>query len=115
MKQLQVATRLLFCNYCSSLCLSVLSVQHAELFHQSSSLYCLCHCSPFQSLPSTLHLSLPPSLSVSLSISRSTLPLLPAEGPQTAWLNTQANVSLFKETQVVDMLAMGQDQNEELL
>lgn len=41
--------------------------------------------------------------------------LLAAPGPQTAWLNTQANVSLFKETQVVDMLAIGQDQNEELL
>lgn len=41
--------------------------------------------------------------------------LLPSPGPQRAWLNTQANVSLFKETQVVDTLAIFQDQNEELL
>lgn len=74
------------------------------LFHQSSSSYCLCHCSLFHSLPPSLHLSL-----------HLFFPLLPAPRPQTAWLNTQANVSLFKETQVVDILAMGQDQNEELL
>lgn len=76
-------------------------------------------------ISSELKLLLPLSLqSFSLSapfftsISPSLLPsftLLPAPRPQTAWLNTQANVSLFKETQVVDMLAMGQDQNEELL
>lgn len=54
------------------------------------------------------------SIFLSLSPLRS-FSVLPAPGPQTAWLNTQANVSLFKETQVVDMLAMGQDQNEELL
>lgn len=57
-------------------------------------------------------------LSISFYISHSSPlfgSLLPTPGPQTAWLNTQANVSLFKETQVVDMLAMGQDPNEELL
>lgn len=55
---------------------------------------------------------LPALLFTSISLSPSPLPslslsLLPAPGPQTAWLNTQANVSLFKETQVVDTLAMG--------
>lgn len=54
-------------------------------------------------------------MSLCLSLFPSLSSLLPAPGPQTAWLNTQANVSLFKETQVVDMLAIGQDQNEELL
>lgn len=38
------------------------------LFHQSSSLYCLCHCSLFHSLPSSLHLSLYQSLALSSSL-----------------------------------------------
>lgn len=69
------------------------------------------------SLSSLLFTSISVSLSVSFSLSISLLSfsLLPVPGPQTAWLNTQANVSLFKETQVVDVLAIGQDQNEELL
>lgn len=76
-------------------------------------------------LPLPLQPSLLPALLfTSISLSPSPLPslsrcfsLLPAPGPQTAWLNTQANVSLFKETQVVDTLAMGQGKkkNEELL
>lgn len=50
--------------------LSVCTVSsQTGLFHQSSSLYCLCHCSLFHSLPSSLHLTLYLSLSVSLSLS----------------------------------------------
>ncbi len=59
--------------------LSVCSVSsQTGLFHQSSSLYCLCHCSLFHSLPSSLHLSLslspshsPLSLSLAVSLSLS--------------------------------------------
>ena len=53
--------------------LSVCSVSsQTGLFHQSSSLYCLCHCSLFHSLPSpftSIFLSLSLSLLFSLSLS----------------------------------------------
>lgn len=50
------------------------------LFHQSSSLYCLCHCSLFHSLPPSLHVSLYFSLSISPSLS----PLLSAPSAKTS-------------------------------
>ena len=111
MKQVEVARGLLFCCRCSSLCLSVLSAHKLDYFIRVQASIASAT-AVFSTLcpPLYIYLSINLSLSPLLSFS-----LLPAPGPQTAWLNTQANVSLFKETQVVDMLATGQDQNEELL
>lgn len=109
MKQLQVARGLLFCCCCSSLCLSVLSAHKLDYFIRVQASIASATAVFFTLCP-PLYIYLSRSVSPLLSYS-----LLPAPGPQTAWLNTQANVSLFKETQVVDMLAMSQDQNEELL
>lgn len=108
MKQAQVAGGAPFCCCCcccSSLRLSILSAHELDYFIrvQASIASATAVFLTFSALLFT---------SLSLVLSRS---LLPAPGPQTAWLNTQANVSLFKETQVVDMLAAGQDPNEELL
>lgn len=59
--------------------LSVCSVSsQTGLFHQSSSLYCLCHCSLFHSLPCTLHLSLYLSLPLCSSL------FLPAPSARTS-------------------------------
>ncbi len=65
--------------------LSVCSVSsQTGLFHQSSSLYCLCHCSLFHSLPSSLHLSLYLYLSHSLCISLSSSLFLSAPSARTS-------------------------------
>lgn len=117
MKQLQVARGLPFGCCCSSLCLSVLSACKLDYFIRVQASIAFATAVFFTLCPPLyIYLSISPCLSPYLSLSRLlSFSLLPAPGPQTAWLNTQANVSLFKETQVVDMLALGQDQNEQLL
>lgn len=105
MKPHLVTRGLLFC--CCGWSLPVLSAHKRDYFIRVQASIGSVTAVFFTLCPLLLHLSL------HLFFPRSLCSLHPR--PQTAWLNTQANVSLFKETQVVDMLAMGQDQNEELL
>lgn len=87
-------------------CLSVLSAHKRDYFIRvQASIASATAALSAPCPPLCVYLSLSPSPLLPLSLAFS---LLPVPGPQTAWLNTQANVSLFKETQVVDTLAMGQ-------